>query len=61
MDNLPQGFTAAQRRVAMQAQVAAMHPRDLAEAIAVIWPAKLGKGQAFAHARALVDMIEASK
>ena len=60
MDNpLPADFTAAQRRIYLQAQVAAMHPRDLADAIVSVWPAKCGgKAQALAHARALVDMIE---
>jgi hypothetical protein len=59
MDNpLPQDFTAAQRRVAIARFVADTNPRDLMEAIAQEWPARLGKAQALARTRALVDMIE---
>jgi predicted Zn-dependent protease with MMP-like domain len=62
IDQLPQDFTAAQRRVAIARFVADANPRDLMDAIAQEWPAKCGgKAQALAHARALVDMIEASK
>jgi type IV secretory pathway TrbF-like protein len=62
MDNpLPKGFTAAQRRVAIARFVADTNPRDLMQAIAQEWPAKLGKAQALAHAWVLVGMSEGAK
>jgi hypothetical protein len=59
MDNLPQDFTAAvaQRRVALQAQVADIHPRDLADAIVAVWPYRMGKAQALALAQSIADRI----
>jgi len=63
MDNpLPQsGYAAHAGRIALAAQVRSVMPMNLMQAIAQEWPAKLGKAQALAHARALVDMIEGAK
>lgn len=62
MDNpLPKGFAASAQRVKLARSVASANPRDLIDAITDVWPAKLGKAQALAHARALVDKLEAGK
>ena len=57
IDQLPKDFTAAQRRSALQAQVADMHPRDLADAIVAVWPSKLGKAQALSLVLSIADRI----
>jgi hypothetical protein len=61
MDNpLPQsGFAAHAGRIHLARAVSNTNPRDLADAMAEVWVSKLGKAQALAYARALVDMIEA--